>query len=207
MVTTSVTMEKLIDTKVTNRFMKLKIVFLVFLLICLQCQPSNNQASHDDSATEEQNFINSIVLDEKEFMGKIYTNENEWFIMAGKSCKDCDENISLYLLPKKGFAGSDSIEHSRYSFPGKLLSFDDQIVFESRAFYGECISGLSNVIVWVQKQQTGDGQWKESMYVIELYDQSIKETEINENLLTIILNKVKESKCFEIPERDQTTEP
>lgn len=187
--------------------MRVNILYFIFPLICLQCQPSTREASHDNSTTEMQNVINSIELEEKEFIGKIGTGENEWFIIAGKGCKDCDENTSLHLFAKRSFAGFDSIEHTRYSFPGKLYSFDEEIVFESRAFYGECVPTFSKVVVWVQKQQTEDGQWKESVYVIEVFDQFIKERKLDENLLTDILSKVKEGKCFEILGRDQTTEP
>jgi hypothetical protein len=200
-------MEKRIDTRVINHFMKLNILFLFLPLIYLQCQPSTKEASSDKSTDETQNVLNGIELEEKEFIGKVDTGENEWFIMAGKGCKDCDENTSLYLFPKKGFAGSDSIEHTRYSFPGKLHSFDDEVIFDARVFYGECIPNFKKVVVWIQKQQTEDGKWKESVYVIELFDQSISEKKLDENLLKDILSKVQESKCLEVPGRDQTTEP
>lgn len=187
--------------------MKLNTLIILLPLICLQCQPSVKDTSHHDNIVEMQNFINAIELEEKEFIAKIVTGENEWFMMAGKRCKDCDENTSLYLFSMKSFAGSDSIENTRYSFPGKLYSFDEQVIFESQTFYGECVPGLSKVVVWIQRHQAEDGQWKESVYAVEVFDQSIKEKQMNENLLVEILKKVKEGKCFEIPGRDQTTEP
>jgi hypothetical protein len=130
--------------------MKLNILFLFLPLMYLQLQPSTKEASGDKRVDETQNVLNSIELEEKEFIGKVDTGENEWFIMAGRGCKDSDENTSLHLFPKKGFAGSDSIKYTRYSFPEKLHSSDDQVIFEARVFYAECIPNFKKVVVWIQ---------------------------------------------------------
>lgn len=140
------------------------------------------------------------------YIGQLKTeNKAPYLILSGRSCTDCDENISIYIhSPSDGQMKSET-EQSRYAYPGKEYDYmDKSLLFESRMFYGDCLKGKGSCVIWVQKQLNEKGVFENNTFILEIFNDNLKETTIkNDALLKDLLN----NKCTELSGIEITSEP
>lgn len=170
----------------------------------------NNNERNIDSLK----ILDSLNLYEKRLIGEIVLSENKWYIVSGRSCNNCDENISIYLFPensqmvksKKPIKVTD-----RFTHPGKVYHYTDKkLIYESSTFFGKCFDNFDNVIIWVERGINDEtNEWEESLYFIQLYNNTTIESWIDVELVLLkeIDKHIAEGNCFEIEEINQISEP
>jgi hypothetical protein len=155
-------------------------------------------------------FKNGKVVDtigyELKYIGKMNLSSGPILLFSGMTCMECDdsENLIVYSV------ASDSVTW-KSAYPSATASNldDGKIFYQGRAFYGECLPGLTaSIVAYVHSNIKGD-EWKDTVftYVFHL-DGSVEEKKIDENPPNIAesLNAVSLAKCEELPHYDYTEE-
>ena len=158
-------------------------------------------------------LIDTLKLYEKRLIGEIVLPKNKWYIVSGRSCEQCDENISIYLFPEKPqlLTSKNTIKSSdRFDYPGRVFHYEDNsLIYESSTFFGKCLDNFDNVIIWVDRSLNDYNEWEESFYMIQLFnDRAIEDRpKLKMALLEQIDRHISNGECFEIEEKDQISEP
>ncbi|MES2630251.1 MAG: hypothetical protein V4616_14925 [Bacteroidota bacterium] len=145
----------------------------------------------------ELRFIDTLPASEKA----------PYFIVSGRNCKDCNENISLYVhSPSDGpiTGGSAAI---RYAYPGSVRDYVTQeLTSSTRVFYGEVVPG-KNGIIWYQKEKTVNDQFMDEVYFLHDVNGKLQEESLSDtNLLRQTLSLNVQGRCTEIKGREFTNE-
>lgn len=138
-----------------------------------------------------------------QFIGQL---NDEYLILSGRQCENCDANISIYVLSRYEKMQNES-EQTRFSYPGKLYYFmDNKLIAEYRTFYGQVIDGFKGII-WYQKELADNDKWIESSYFLRLSDGQLKVDDSSVIGLDLTLEQVKKRLAFEIEGFEMTSEP
>ena len=197
-------------------------LFFLEILLLFECNYTNRIASdlkvHNLNQIEK-NFIRTdgqflILKNGSHISTRLYEmkyveslldrNGNTYFVVSGKTCSNCDENISIFIINLQ-----DTItpidDLPKYSYPGKELNYENhKLVFDSELFIGRGINkGDSTIsLVWVQKEMNSKENLDSSMFIVDIFNGKIRERiikpqslEFKQNLL--ILKKFKKIKGIE----------
>lgn len=135
--------------------------------------------------------------------------KSPFLILAGRGCRDCDANVSIYIhSPSDGPMKPESSQH-RYSYPGKVSYYlDGSPLSEARAFWGRCLPGRGPGVIWYHRVREEGGQWKPSVYFVEVIGDRLDGRFLNpQPAIQITLERVRTGECWEIPGQDMTSEP
>lgn len=156
-------------------------------------------------------FFQTNLYDLK-YYGQIKTkNIAPYLIISGKGSSYSDENVSLYVYSPADGPMKRSGEQQRFSFPGKVYSFnydEKNLIYEAKTFYGEVLPSINGVI-WYQKEVLKKGGYSNSAYLVEIKEGVKEEKLIKEDnsLLMITLIQLKNKKCSEIKGVKSIEEP
>jgi len=136
------------------------------------------------------------------------SSNNPYFVLSGNTCKDCDENIGIFLL-----CPDDTLKPLsklfKYSYPGKEYDYENnKLIFESKLYIGNCISNNNNIcLIWVQKESNENNKINSSVFIVDMYNNNIRERSVlpNSNEYDKILLEIKT--CKEIQGIETTSEP
>lgn len=182
---------------------------LLFISTLLGCSSRENQLEASktlgQSSEEHNNLPDLSYLFDRNIIGKFSTGKNEWYLVSGRLCQNCDENVAIYLAAKNEILGYDSLKLQNYSYPGRLYSFDEELLFEARVLYGDCLNASKKTIIWIQREKNNE-TWVESTFIVELTDTSLVKrfTRFDSKELE---KKIRSGLCFELAGRDITSEP
>ncbi|MEX2962585.1 hypothetical protein [Microbulbifer sp. 2201CG32-9] len=94
-------------------------------------------------------------------------------IVAGRSCADCDENISIYLYPILRLDARDKPDIDRYTYPGHYSDYLSRLPVEhTRMFYGRCYEN-EPALLWLSEYRRADG-WVKSEYLIVFGEEGLQ---------------------------------
>ena len=141
--------------------------------------------------------LNTRLYDLK-YIGQLPSNNKApYIIISGRSCENCDENISIYIhSPSDGEMKSHG-KQIRYSYPGKELDAEtNELVFESKMYFGDCLEKYPNSVIWNQKFLNDQNKWEKSVFIVQVYNDTLKEINIKN---TSILDEIKKgTACQEV---------
>jgi len=153
-------------------------------------------------------FKNGKVVDtigyELKYIGKMKLASGPILFFSGETCMECDEGVNLIVYS----VSADAVTwKSAYPSATAANVDDGKVFYQGRAFFGECLPGLSpSVVAFVHSNVKGP-DWKDSVftYVFRL-DGTVEEKEITENLPDVgeSLKAVSLGKCEELPHYDYT---
>jgi hypothetical protein len=127
-------------------------------------------------------------------------------LLSGRSCTECDENRSLYLVP---LAYRDG-KLLRYDYPGKLIDRDNgKTVQRVRGFYGDCAGTAKDSVVLMLSFKGADGHWHRTnsvLYPSDIPGQLENPLELKATRAAIE-QRVKAGACHELPGLTQRSEP
>lgn len=140
----------------------------------------------------------------------------EFSLVSAKPCKDCAHERALFLLPPKALTAA---RYTLFVYPGKVTDpKNQQVVLESRAFYGRCLkTSDEGVYVVFQKERVDRRNGPQPSVFIatpsltngsplveeKLLEGTGKRTQQRLPDLNYTLKRVKEKQCFEIPGRNR----
>lgn len=162
------------------------IVIIVALLIVSKddlsvVRAENSAIYFNNSETVEVDLYDLV------YIGALKVNNtSEYAILSGRSCSDCDENISIYISPIKGIFAGDSLKETRYTYPGKIYDYvDNKLVFQSRMFYGPCFESGKDAVTWIQEYQDDNSNWIKDIYAVNITEGGLMsgKMEYNESLV------------------------
>ncbi|MFA6023588.1 MAG: hypothetical protein WC781_05860 [Candidatus Pacearchaeota archaeon] len=192
--------------------MKIKYIFLILivaLLLILIVKPKQEWI-FDKIVGQTIYFSNDkqfkIDLYDLKYIGQLQIkNKTPYFILAGRSCQDCDENISINIYsPYNGLLKNNGML-TRYSYPGKEYDYiDHKLLFESRMFYGNCFKKGENSVVWVQKQLNDENNFEANTFILEIVKDNIQETILKDDL-SLLDELIKN--CNELSGIESVSEP
>lgn len=132
------------------------------------------------------------------------------YVMAGRSCVDCDANLALYVHSPGDGPMRVGSEQPRYPYPGRELFYDDGTPqFEARAFFGDCAAAYPNAVIWYQRRRIEADQWRSSVLVVQAGADGLRQVELDRNLPDVAeaVAAVGAGRCREIPGIDRSSEP
>ena len=184
------------------------IVLIVIVVTLLIVSKDDLSVVRAENSTIYFNNSETVEVDlyDLAYIGALKVNNtSEYAILSGRSCSDCDENISIYISPIKGIFAGNSLKETRYTYPGKIYDYvDDKLVFQSRMFFGSCFEPKNEVVVWVQEYQDDRSNWVKDIYAVKIIEGDLVSgrMEYNEELVSQF-----ELNCTEYPGIDYYLEP
>src|ERR1700756_200051 len=93
------------------------------------------------------------TLYELKVIGQLPTAKKlPYFILSGRGCNECDANTSIYVHSPSDGPMKNEGKQPRFPYPGRLSDNEaDQLVYESRMFYGNCLPDYANAVVWFER--------------------------------------------------------
>ncbi len=199
---------------------------ILLILLLTSCNGGSKENVKIDSKTtkesKEVSFIkkndtikpiDTLKLYEKRLVGEIILSKNKWYLVSGRSCEQCDENVSIYLFPEKPqfLTSKNTIKSTdRFDYPGKVFHYEDNsLIYESSTFFGKCLDEFDNVVIWVDRSLNDSNKWEESLYMIQIFNDKAIENrpKLEMTLLEQIDKHISNGGCFEIEGKDQISEP
>ena len=154
-------------------------------------------------------FSYNTKLYDLKFISVLGNSPKPYFLVAGRSCNNCGENMKIYILGLNDIKKPiDSV--GSYLYPGTLRDYENnKIISSSKMFYGKCIKANSNdFVIWVQNDVNDFGKTIKSIYLVEitpkgLLEKQIKSSELQYKKILSALN----TKCRELKGLELTSEP
>ncbi len=202
--------------------MKQIIVFIALLLI-VACNNIGQNATTENTKKSwnvlrtdgsflifnDNSRINTRLYDMTYLESLIDSTGNSYFVLSGRTCKECDENIAIFIVCPQDTAIPLS-ELPKYTYPGKEYDYENnQLTFESKLFIGNCIdnSGKSACLIWVQKERDRSNKLDSSMFIVDIFNKKIRERSVKPQSQDYTKNLQHLKNCKEIKGVVTTSEP
>lgn len=206
--------------------MKHIIVFLTILALvaCNNITQNSTAKNIQKSAQKSRNVVRTegsflIFNDNSRINTQLYemnylesltdSKGSPYFVLSGRTCKECDENIAIFLI-----CPNDTVKSlaklPKYTYPGKEYDYEsNQLCFESRLFIGNCInsSEKSSCLIWVQKAKNRSNKLDSSMFIVDIFNDKIRERNIKSQTQEYNNNLQYLKNCREIKGVETTSEP
>ena len=132
-----------------------------------------------------------------------------YLILKGIDCQKCDANYSLYVHSSINGSLEAKSGSNSYSLPGKLLEFmGDEVLYESRVFYGEIFPDTLGLI-WMQNTLMEDLSYERSIFLKQVNRtqyEGFLEKDFDQTLDAMV-NQVDLGRCSEIQGETRTSAP
>lgn len=192
-----------------------KYILYLFVFFCFSCTSKSKHGKIQNEINVDTigNFF-QLQGDIKKVLGlkniklidELKTDKNVWFILEGIISEPTYEDAGIFIYPAKKEGKLDTIYLNKYSYPGQEFSFDEQLQYESRVFYGACTKNHQNSIIWFQRELREE-EWDTSYFVIDFLGNSISSTEDSNIHIKEVLTNIEKNLCKEIPGKVQYDEP
>jgi hypothetical protein len=209
-----------------NKVMKQVIAFIMLFSI-VACKNINPKASVENTKKSTKK-----IWDVKKVDGKLLVfNDNSsintrlyamsyiesltdssgstYFVLSGRICSECDENISIFLISPKDTIKPLS-ELPSYMYPGKVYYYlNKELIFESKLFIGNCINigEKTNKLIWVQRELNDNNKFDSLMFIVDIFNDKIRNREIKPQTQEYKSNLQHLKNCREIKGVETTSEP
>lgn len=145
-----------------------------------------------------------------EVIGQLKTQSKfPYYILSGVGCQDCDANRSIYIHSPTDGPMKNEAEQSRFNYPGKETNYEDgSLVYEARTFFGDCLGGYPNSVIWFERWPGEDGL-DSDIRVVQAKQDELSSQQMPEDRakLAEVLAAVRKHKCREIPGLNRRSEP
>jgi len=130
-------------------------------------------------------FIDKTSLETRLYGVKYYitmkdSNDMPYFVISGKTCEECDENVSIFIFnPNDTLSMVEKL--SRYRFPGKQYDYEDRSnINECRLFI---LKDKSNRIslFWIEKHRLNK-KITRTLLIVDLFGNKLRERFFSLNL-------------------------
>ena len=166
---------------------------LVMLLALLSCRGSNTNTVGTVSESplwlfhkvegcclvfKDHRRINTRLF-EVRYIETLNNNDAPYFVLSGRSCEHCDENVSVFILSPNDTLKTVS-EYPKYSFPRKVYDYETHaLVFESKLYLCNTNEKHSNSLVWLQKELNSRNRFDSSLFIVDVLNGVLRERKIS----------------------------
>jgi len=194
------------------------IVILSALNSGVLLQAQDKQAENKGAATGKMGVL--TLPDGSKFQTTLYgmkivgqlrtTKKLPYFILAGTTCTECDENTSIYIHSPSDGPMKNEAEQRRFAYPGRETDYETgQPIYEAKMFYGDCLALHPNAVVWFERAIGGDKKWHPAVSAAEVKDDKLVVSELHGQLPAVsdLQEAVRRGECRELPGIDSSSEP
>ena len=134
-----------------------------------------------------------------------------FLVLKGRGCTECDANTSIYIhSPSDGAMGGEAGQ-PRYAYPGREVSYEDNktVLYEARAFLGNCLPGNDNAVIWYERARTKVGAWQTGVFVVAVRKDTLTERRLGKPLPSVSesVARVASHQCRELAGVERSSEP
>lgn len=138
------------------------------------------------------------------------TKKLPYFILAGTTCTECDENTSIYIHSPSDGPMKNEAEQHRFAYPGRETDYETgKPVYEAKMFFGDCLAMHPNAVIWFERGIEDDKKWHSGVTVAEVKGDSLVFGQLHGQLpkLTDVQKAIRNGECQELPGIDGPSEP
>ncbi len=138
------------------------------------------------------------------------TKKLPYFILAGTTCTECDENTSIYIHSPSDGPMKNEAEQRRFVYPGRETDNETgQPVYEAKMFIGDCLSTHPSAVIWLERGIGDDKKWHSSVTVAEVKNDTLLVSQLHGQLpkMAEVQEAVRNRKCQELQGIDGPSEP
>ncbi len=204
-----------------------QIIGLIMLVLIIGCKSMSQSASQENiqiSIPKSWNILKTegsfLIFDdgrrintriyEMNYLGSLTDSKGfPYFVLSGRTCKECDENIAVFIVNPKNEVRPVS-ELPKYTYPGREYDYENnQLKFESKLFIGNCINSYdkSFCLIWLQKSINSSNKSDSSMFIVDVYNDTLRERIIKPQTREYNKNIQLLRNCKEIKGKEITSEP
>lgn len=144
-------------------------------------------------------------------IGRLRTTKKlPYFILAGTTCRECDENTSIYIHSPSDGPMKNEAEQRRFSYPGHEKDYETgRTVYEAKMFFGNCLEAYPNAVIWFERSLANDEKWHSIVSVAQVRNDRLLFSQLEDQLpeMAEAQEAVRNRKCHELPGIDVTSEP
>lgn len=196
--------------------MTIRVLFFVALTLCtaaaqqMSKQPAiatytTGVLSLSDGSKFETTLYNMKVI------GQLRTTKKlPYFILAGTTCTECDENTSIYIHSPSDGPMKNEAEQPRFSYPGRETDNETgKLVYEAKIFFGDCLASHPNAVIWFEHGIGDDKKWHSGVSVAQVSNDMLRVSQLHDQLpkLAEVQGAVRNGKCQELRGIDRPSEP
>jgi len=192
--------------------------WLLFVALTL-CTANAQQIAGQRTASSEVMGVLSLP-DGSKFKTTLYnmrvigqlrtTKKLPYFILAGTTCTECDENTSIYIHSPSDGEMKNEAEQPRFAYPGREKDYQTgKLVYEGKMFFGDCLVSYPNAVIWFERGIGDDEKWHASVSVAQVVNDRLLVSQPHDQLLklTEAQEAVRKGRCQELPGVDAWSEP
>jgi len=138
------------------------------------------------------------------------SGKSPYYILSGFGCTECDANRSIYVHSPSDGPMKGEGEQRRFLYPGRESDVENhRVVYESRAFFGNCVAMYPNAVIWFERFVGDAGRWHTRVVVAEAKSDNlvIESVQTNSPKIEEAVNSVGRGQCTEIPGINRLSEP
>jgi hypothetical protein len=144
----------------------------------------------------------STGLSDLRYLGSLWPESGSpYFLFKAKPCQDCAHDLGIYAIRPEGGRATAFVH------PGKVLDPKTRnVLLDSRAFFGRCLTGRGDVYVSFQKERLDRKRGLiTSVYIAEAGSERFSERLIERRgpRINEALRRVKDRECVEIEGRNR----
>jgi hypothetical protein len=148
-------------------------------------------------------------IHDTELLGRLEPSDGSipYFLLAGRPCSDCLRDRALFMV-RPAAANGPLTKPTSFTYPGKLLDPKKrELVFESRAFFGNCLKNRKEDLLVIFQKERVDRRdsLQASVFIAEPGKDRVVEILLESRLprLNDTLQLVKRKTCREISGRNR----
>jgi hypothetical protein len=92
-----------------------------------------------------------------------------FLILAARGCTHCDINEAIYIVSPSSRPFVHPTSERRFALPGALVDryTADTVFMVSRMFFGSCLPGRGDLVVWFHRFVDDSGIWRDTAFIAE----------------------------------------
>ncbi len=138
------------------------------------------------------------------------TKKLPYFILAGTTCTECDENTSIYIHSPSDGAMKNEADQRRFAYPGRETDYETgRPDYEAKMFFGDCLATHPNAVLWLERGIGEDKKWHSGASVAQVRNDKLLVIELHDKFpnMAEVRQAVGHGKCQEVPGIDRSSEP
>jgi len=158
-------------------------------------------------ANPPKNIVSDGLFERVE-IGIIQRDKETWHILRGRECRDCDANISLWLVKHIHLGTPEEFTSIKMAFPGEYKDYETKKpINRSRAFWGACLDNNPSTIIWVGESFNNGKSSQFTEYLVSTKSKPFVKPKMPSLSKTDIKKLETKKTCKEITGIDQLSEP
>lgn len=149
----------------------------------------------------------TVQVADLQLLALLPADRSSYALVSGRDCTECDEAMTLRLVPLSCLSGDIAAAKLRYVLPGQWLDGETgALVEQGRTFYGRCLQSQHAEIIWFRHVLMDHQRWLRVTEVLRPEQPPLQEIPVTVTP-AYLAGAIKTGQCQELAGRQWYTAP